>query len=578
MIIKTQEDLLRKIEEWKDVQFFGCDIETEMISDTKPIWALEIFGIGFHNGKEGFYVPIHPIYSGIDILVLQKLFEGTSATFHNANFDLAVLENYGFDFSRCAVHDTKIMSVLLDENRMSHRLKDLAVSILKVEKPTLYDDVAFNPMELFPHEKIEKMGMYCIDDCSYTYRLFEEFKPKLEEQGLWKLYERMEIPLMHIIRAMQRRGIMLDTEMLMRKDARLQEDIIQAQSDIWKLAGKEFNIGSSDQVGEVLFGIMRISGGQRSEKTGRWTLPESKLQELVEGGHEIAKRILRFRELTKLRNTYTQGLNNLAVDNVIYAQFNQLGARTGRFSSSKPNLQQIPRRDDEYNIRECFVARPGYSFIIADYSQVELRVLAHFTQDTNMVQAYNDGKDIHQLTADLVGCTRQAAKSINFGIIYGMGAYSLANTLKITVDEAERFMKNYFAQFPTVRGFIDASIKQAYAQGYTTTFTGRRRRLNKELYQKTDPKLQKHAERQAVNFRIQGSAADIVKITMRNIFEKIQEYDAHILLQIHDELLVEVLDEQVPIVEAIIKEQMEHSIELAVPLLTEPCITKVWKK
>lgn len=574
-----------------DDKFYGVDTEGEPFSDTKFLpWELELYGVGVYCKTVKAYI----VKSLLDSR-FQEFLSSKKLVFHNAKFDVTFLEAHGFDMSKTTYHDTLIMSWLVNENRWSYKLKDLAEAILRVEpeKVTRFKDIEVRPeVSKYDNEKdyliaymawLKHLGEYCIKDCTYTYKLCEIFLPKLEEDGLMNVYEKLELPFIEVIRSMERRGIKVDTDYLKELGDNLDKEVAAVSQELRTLMGKEIDIASPKQLREYFF----------TEK--KYVLPDDlktpkgEVSTNVEAMEYLAEKcdckeaalVLRYRELSKLKSTYVVGMLELTKNGCIHASFKQTGTITGRLSSSQPNLQNIPRRDDIFNIRKAFVARPGYGFVISDYSQIELRLMAYFSKDATLVKAYQEGKDIHQATADAIGCDRHTAKTINFGLNYGRTAYGLSHGLGISVEEAQHFIDQYFIQFPGVKVFM-AQVVNTVKKNYAVWTLAKRKRHFPEYVaakKAKDFKTVGRLERQAGNSVIQGSASDVIKIAMRNLHRLLKPYDAHILVQIHDELVIECPKDKCEEVAKIVKNEMQTCVDLkTVPLVTEPVISDRWVK
>lgn len=412
----------------------------------------------------------------------------------------------------------------------------------------------------------------------YAVKLWKEVEKRLEEEGLLELYYKIELPLVRVLFAMEKHGIMIDVDFFRELSRMLERELEDLEKEIFGLAGLKFNIRSPKQLSDVLFKHMGLPPVKKT-KTGYSTDSEV-LAKLAEK-YEIARLLLSFRELDKLRSTYIDVLPTLVNPETgrIHASFNQMVTATGRLSSSNPNLQNIPIKGDlGKEIRKGFIAPPGKLIISADYSQIELRILAHVSSDENLIRAFKEGRDIHSNTASLVFGVppdeithdmRRKAKVVNFGIVYGMSPYGLSKELGIDVHEAERFIKNYFSAFPGVEKWIREIVKFAKERGYVRTLFGRKR----EIPELRSPQRQvrEYGERIAINTPIQGTAADIIKLAMVNLhrrFEK-EKMKSAMVLQIHDELVFEVPEEEREKAKKIIKEEMENAVELKVPLEVE---------
>lgn len=594
MIVRSEEQYRDVIAKALAAKLVSIDSEGEAF-DKKAgkthAFDLALDGIGVFGEGVRAYIPARFLDSQF-----QRVLNECEVIFHNAKFDLTMIEKEGLDISKLKFHDTMIMSWMLDENRRSFGLKNLAKTILKqkIDDVTEFKDVGDRPtregLGLFAneyddrHEKWETaLGEYCIDDCKYTYRLFKLFEPQMKEQNLWKVYTELEIPTILVLRAMENRGIMVDESYLKNLGENVEKKLIEIRADIWKDVGKEFDINSSQQLSKILFDEMKlVLPDEYKTDAGKWSTDVNSLKYLSEHANcELAKKVLEFRMFSKLHGTYVVGLLERAKNGIIHGSFLQHGTVTGRLSSSNPNMQNFPRRADEYDIRKAFVARPGYTFVIADLSQIEFRLLAYFSKDPTLLAAYQADKDMHQATADALGCTRNLAKTVNFGLAYGRTAYGMSHSMGMSADEAQRFIDTYFEKFAKLKVFFNQALNFMKKNHYVNTICKRRRRFPEYLAAKRngDKKGAAHCERQTVNAIIQGSAADLMKVQMRNVHEKLKPFDAHILVQIHDEIIVEVPEVHSELVKEIVKYEMENAMTLpGVPIKTEPEISPRWKK
>ncbi len=593
MIVSSKEQYEELLPKILNDKLIALDTETEEFSKEKThSFDLALDGLGVYGEKVKAYIPVKFLDEKF-----QEVLDKCEIIFHNYKFDGVILQKQGYDISKMKYHDTLIMSWLLNENRNKHGLKYLAESVLKVkpEKIVEFRDVSKRPVleeyGLFPDEyKKDKkeweknLGKYCIDDCKYTYRLFKRFKPKLEKDGIWKVYEKVELPIISLLIKMETRGIGIDTEYLNGIGEEMERDVIALQALIWKEAGRQFDINSPKQLREVLFTDRGYTLPEDYKTpTGAYSTNAAALEYLVREHEDdkLLQSLSKYRELFKLHSTYVKGLMAKQREGVIYASFKQIGTQTGRFSSASPNLQNIPRRDDKYDIRKAFVAREGYTFVICDLSQIELRVMAYLSKDPIMMKAFQDGVDIHQQTADIMGVSRHIGKSIGFGTAYGQGAYGLAKGLGITQEEAEEFLRNYFTKFKKLATLIvqaTNTLKKNYA---IWTLFKRKRRFPKYVQARKEKnwRLVQHMHRQAINSIIQGSAADIIKFQMKELAIVLPEHEAHIICQIHDEVIVEVPEAKADEVLELVKHTMENAIKLeGVPIVADGFISKYWKK
>ncbi len=417
------------------------------------------------------------------------------------------------------------------------------------------------------------------------YSLIPVLSAKLEEAGMKKLYDEIELPLCEVIADMEHAGITVNTAELAAFGENLLIEAEKEQAGIYELAGEEFNINSPKQLGEILFVKLGLPSGKKT-KSGFST--DGEVLEGLRDKHPVAEHIIRYRQLTKLKSTYVDGiLSEISADGRVHSLFNMMATATGRLSSSEPNLQNIPVRTAlGGEIRKFFPAQPsGYKLIAADYSQIELRILAHISGDENMCDAFRQGLDIHTATASQVFGTapeevtsemRRRAKAVNFGIVYGISKFALSNDLGITVQEADEYMKSYFARYPGIKNYLDNVVKQAKADGCVTTIAGRRRYLP-ELKSKIFA-VRSFGERAAMNAPIQGTAADIIFSAMIKVSRRLkkEKLRTRLILQIHDELILEAPPEEEAKVRQLLTEEMENAASLAVPLTAEVESGSTW--
>jgi DNA polymerase-1 len=426
----------------------------------------------------------------------------------------------------------------------------------------------------------EEVYEYAAEDADITLRLKNVLEPKLKESGVEALFHQIEMPLIPVLAEMEMNGVLIDTETLKDVSNIFTQRMLEYERKIYELAGEEFNISSPKQVGDILFGKMKIIEKPKKTKTGQYVTSEEVLQQLRTKSPIIAL-ILDYRGLKKLLGTYVDALPKLINSRTghIHTSFNQAITATGRLSSSDPNLQNIPvRGEDGKEIRKCFVPEPGCLFFSADYSQIELRVMAHLSEDENMIEAFKEGYDIHAATAakvykksinDVNRDERTKAKRANFGIIYGITVFGLSERLDISRDEAKQLIDGYFETFPKVRDYMEEAKQKAREAGYAETIFHRRRYLPD--INSRNATVRNFAERNAINAPIQGSAADIIKVAMIRIFERFckENIRSKMILQVHDELNFSVYPEEREKVERIVLEEMEHAYELRVPLVAD---------
>jgi DNA polymerase I len=504
----------------------------------------------------------------------------------NLKYDLLVLRRAGVTL-RGVDFDTMVASYVLDPGRRQHSLDILSTDFLGYT-PISYEQVAGKGKSQVPFSRVplEKAVPYACEDADVALRLMEKFEPELEEYRLMRLFRDMEMPLVPVLADMEWNGIRIDAAFFREMSGKLARELELIQGDIWKEAGEEFNINSNPQLREILFEKLQLPVIRRT-KTGPST-DASVLEELAAQGHTLPIRLLEYRQLEKLRSTYVDALPKLVHPETgrIHASFNQTVAATGRLSSSDPNLQNIPIRTQVgREIRKGFVPQSGWFFLAADYSQIELRILAHFSGDEAFVTAFREGRDVHRQTASVIfdvpldevtDDQRARAKTINFATLYGQGEFSLGRQLGVSRDEAVEFIGEYFRRFSGVRAFLDQQVELAKEKGYVETLSGRRRYI-RELESK-NWNIRQFGERVAQNTPIQGTAADLIKEAMLRIHQGLGEkgLQARLLVQVHDELVFEVPEGELERVRDFVVAEMEGAMELAVPLKVDVGVGRSW--
>ncbi len=508
-------------------------------------------------------------------------------TGQNLKFDRAVLRGAGVTL-RGIESDTLIAAQLLEPGRtVSHKLDDLAWRYLGVRMVSYAEIAGAGSSEkTLDQLGVEEVAEYAVEDAVVAFRLTARLEEELEKEGLGTVYRELEIPLISVLEAMEARGIRLDTERLSEISERLALDLARLEQEIHALAGREFNISSPAQLRVVLFEDLGLKPtGRRTQKTKAHSTGQEAMEALAPQ-HPLPAKVLEFRELAKLKGTYVDALPRLVEPSSgrVHTQFHQLGAATGRLSSSDPNLQNIPARTAlGRQIRAAFLPREGWRLIAADYSQMELRVLAHLSGDESLIEAFTRGLDVHRYTAALVqgipiedvsGEERSHAKAVNFGIIYGMSEFRLAREQGMSRDEARRFIDAYFDRYPRVKAYIDRVHEEVEETGEVRTLFGRLRRfeeLAKDGASRLNRMQREQLLRQAVNTTVQGSAADIVKRAMLSLDRRLGEegFAASLLLQVHDELVLEAPVEELSALETLLREVMEGAAELVVPLTVD---------
>jgi DNA polymerase I len=505
---------------------------------------------------------------------------------HDLKYTLLALRRAGVQL-RGLEFDVMLASYVVEPGRREHTLDSLALQHLG-HSPMSYEDLCGSGRALVPVAEcaLDQVRTYACERADLALRLRQRLEPELGAHHLDRLFEHVEMPLIPVLADMETAGIGIDVDFFRALSGRLARDLDLIQQEIFKEAGGEFNIGSTPQLREILFDRLQLPILKKT-KTGAST-DASVLEELALEGHKLPTLILEYRQLEKLRNTYVDALPQLASRQTgrLHTSFNQAVAATGRLSSSDPNLQNIPIRTEVgAELRKGFIPREGHRFVSADYSQIELRVLAHLSGDPTFVQAFRSGADIHRQTAALVFNVevddvspqmRDAAKTINFATIYGIGPFALSKQLGTTVQEAKTFIENYFDRLPGVRAYLDRQIQKAYEDGFVETLIGRRRYIP-EVKSK-NYNIRQFGERAATNAPVQGSAADIIKIAMIAIDRVLREQGdgTRMLLQVHDELLFEAPADRVEQVRAMVTEQMEQAFQLDVPLKVESGTGASW--
>ena len=600
-VADTPELVLEVVAQARAAGAVGLDVESTSLEATRAgvvglgiavgegrAWYLPF---GHHRGGEIFAAPLEP--SNLPPLTdpalapLARLLGDASVgkVGHNTKYDLLVLRRAGVDL-RGIAFDTMIASFMIDPGKRSHALDAVAAEHFGVEMRT-YGDVAGRGREEVPFAEVPVRAAadYCCADADYALRLRGRLEPVLEEHALAPLYRDVELPLIGVLADMEWEGVAIDLPLFERLTGEFRAELGRLERQIHHAAGTDFNIQSTPQLRHVLFEKLQLPVIKKT-KTGASTDADV-LDELAAMGHEVPKLLLEYREVAKLLSTYLETLPATVDPGTgrIHTSFNQIGAATGRLSSNEPNLQNIPVRSQRGEaIRRGFVPRPGWKFVVADYSQIELRLLAHLSGDPAFVAAFRAGGDIHRQTASVIfgvpleqvsAEQRARAKTINFATIYGQGAHSLSRQLGISREEAKRFIDEYFQRFAGVRRFLDAAVASAREKGYAETIFGRRRYIP-ELKDRNF-NIRSFGERTATNSPIQGSAADLIKIAMVRIAEALRcGGRSRLVLQVHDELVVEAPPGETAAVSALLKEHMEGAAKLGVPLVADVGVGDNW--
>lgn len=589
--IQTNDDFDMLLDTLKAAEIVALDTETTHID---PILA-RMVGMSFSvKPFEAFYLSLaHIQFSKQEALnKLKPLLEDPSVykVGQNIKYDRHIFKHEGIDLQGITF-DTMIASYLLDPNSPQHGLDKLALKHLDHQTIPIENIIGKGAKQItMDQADIDLLTEYACEDADITLRLYHQFKPRLKENKLDMLLEHIEIPLIHVLGDMENLGIALDQDMLKAQSTQLQKKVSQLETDIHQHAGETFNIKSPKQLGPILFETLNIQDHcnikkVKKTKTGYATDQET-LKKYLD--HPIVPLVLEYRNLTKLISTYIDALPNLIHPETkhIHSSFHQTVAATGRLSSANPNLQNIPIRSEEgKRIRKAFVpSTHGWHLMCADYSQIELRLLAHLSQDPTMLDMFRSGQDIHRLTAskifgadaqDITKDQRAQAKTINFGILYGMGAQRLARENKITTKEAKAFIAQYFETFGQVRQYFDQVLEDARMDGFVITLAGRKRPVDLNT---NNPMMKSFAERIAINTPLQGSAADLIKIAMIDIHQELKQggWQSKMLLQVHDELVFECPIEEKARLKTMVIEKMSNAMDLSVPLVVDVGFGESW--
>lgn len=557
-------------------------IDTETTSESPMRAALVGISLAHEEGR-AYYIPLMHAYPGAPeqlskeyvIRQLKGVFENPAVrkTGHNIKYDLIVLRSEGI-MLRGIHFDTMIASYLLHPNRTNHNLADVSLEYLDIRERS-FQKVLGKDRKDFREVSIEEAAHYSGEDAAVTLRLRRSLEPELAREGLDRLFQDIEVPLIEVLADMEMAGIKIDGALMGSFSGKMQEEISGIEQRIYFIAGEQFNINSPKQLQEILFEKLGLRPLKKT-KTGYSTNID--VLEQLASEHELPREIIEYRVLSKLKSTYVDALPRMIhpVTGRLHTSFNQTITATGRLSSSEPNLQNIPVRGEwGKRIREAFIAEDGNILISSDYSQIELRILAHMSEDKGLCEAFRQDGDIHSRTAcelfnvspdGVTDDMRRRAKAVNFGIVYGISPYGLSQQLGISTDEARFYIDTYFARHSGVREYLNALIGDASATGYAVTMFGRKRPVP-EL-RSSNRNTRQFGERIATNSPIQGSAADIIKISMINIRKRILEvnYKARLLLQVHDELLLEAPVEEREAVISLVQHEMENAVSLRVPL------------
>jgi DNA polymerase-1 len=592
-LVTTQPQLDAWLEKLRTAELIAFDTETTSID---PMLA-DIVGLSLsvEPGK-ACYVPLAHDYPGAPaqlsrdavLAALKPIFEDANRPKlgQHAKYDINILSHYGIAVQGVR-HDSMLESYVWNATATRHDMDSLAQKYLGYTT-IKYEEVAGKGAKQigFSQVDLDTACRYAAEDADITLRLHHALWPMLESvPSLRKVYEEIEIPLIPVLAGMEQRGVLIDVNELRKQSQQLGKRMLELQQQAWKEAGREFNLDSPKQLQAILFDELGLSAKLKTP-TGQPSTNEEALEAIADA-HALPKLILDYRGLAKLRSTYTDKLAGTVNPRTgrVHTSYHQGAVATGRISSTDPNLQNIPVRTEEgRRIRQAFIAPPGWKVMAADYSQIELRIMAHLSGDEGLLKAFHEGGDVHRATAaevfglkpeDVTSNQRRAAKAINFGLMYGMSAFGLARQLGIDRGEAGDYMARYFARYPGVHAFMEATREQAHRDGYVETIFGRR--LYLENLQSRNQAHRAGAERAAVNAPMQGSAADIIKRAMIAVAAWLKDRDdAHMLMQVHDELVFEVRADAVDEVREGVRERMQGAAELAVPLLVDVGVGANW--
>ena len=592
--ILTQEHFEKWLAELNNAELFAFDTETTSLDYCKA----EIVGVSFAvKAGKAAYLPLAHQYPDAPIQLdrakilaqLKPLLENPNKAKlgQNLKYDAHVLANHGICLQGIA-HDSMLESYVLNSTATRHNMDDLAKEYLGVTT-IHYEDITGKGVKQIPFQEvpIEQAAPYAAEDADITLQLHQTLHTKLQEQpSLLSLYQDIELPLLSVLSRIESNGVLIDTGMLSQQSLELASQIVSLEQAAHESAGHAFNLGSPKQLQSILYDQLKLPIRKKTPK-GQPSTEESVLQDLALE-YPLPKLILDYRSLSKLKSTYTDKLPLQVNDKTgrVHTSYHQAVAATGRLSSSDPNLQNIPIRSEEgRKIRQAFIAPTGYKILAADYSQIELRIMAHLSGDAGLLKAFSAGEDIHKATAaevfsvaleDVTTDLRRSAKAINFGLIYGMSAFGLAQQLGIDNSRAKSYIDLYFARYPGVKNYMDNIRAQAHEQGYVETLLGRRLYLP-EIKSKNAARRQ-YAERTAINAPMQGTAADIIKLAMISTDQWLfkDKPDAKMIMQVHDELVFEVAEAQLESCSNTIRKLMCSAIELNVPLLVDIGIGNNW--
>lgn len=586
-LAQTEQEVLKLQDRVRKQTVIAFDTETDGLgARTSVVIGISIAFRDESGAIEAWYVPVSPL----SIVAWKGILEDATIkkTGHNLKYDHQVLLQSDIRLQGI-VCDSMVAAYLLDPASRQYGLDTLAVQELSYHPIPISELIGSGKEQKRMTEvPLDELARYACEDADVSLRLYEKFMPRIKEEGLTRVFEELELPLIPVLSEMENHGVMLDVTVLNELNTKVTQRIGELEQEIWEESGEEFNINSTQQLRVVLFEKLQLSTDDIKRTQTGYSTAASELEKL-RGKHRIIVLLEEYRELAKLKNTYIDTLPELIDEKsgCIHASFNQTVAATGRLSSSDPNLQNIPVRTDMgQEIRKAFVARKGSVLVKADYSQLELRLAAHMSQDEKMIDVFRAGKDIHQATAawvygvDLDSVTpaqRREAKTLNFGVLYGMGPQSFARAAGISVEEARSFIGRYKTQYARLTEYIEEVVEFAKEHGYVSTLFGRKRYLP-EIHSRNSA-IAAQAERMAFNFPVQGTEADMLKKAMIELFQLIQDRypEVAIVLTVHDELVCEVPEEDIDTFSKDMKRVMEGVISLDIPLTVDVAVGKNWQ-
>ena len=566
---------------------FAFDLETTSVN----AMLAQLVGISLSPAPgEAYYIPVgHVGWGQVEQLPLEQVIDrlklplgdASLAKFaHNGKYDMTVLAEYGVTVNNLTF-DTMVAAYLLGEKSLG--LKALAFSKLGIEMTPIATLIGSGAKQISMSQvEVNQAADYACADADMTGRLTKLLNTELRQQGLWQLFSEVEMPLVTVLTRMERNGVALDIELLRQMSRRLGEQLLKLEAEIYNTVGHRFNVNSPQQLSSVLFQELKLLPSRKTKSTGASVLEE------LRGHHPIIEFILDYRQLSKIKSTYTDALTSMINPKTgrVHTSFNQTRTATGRLSSSEPNLQNIPVRGElGKQVRQAFITPFGSCLVAGDYSQIDLRALAHLSQDESLLSAFHRDEDIHadtaaqvfgvdasQVTPDM----RRVAKTVNFGVIYGMSDYGLEQATELSREEAAQFIAAYFSKYPGVKQYLESTKEQARKEGYVQTILGRRRFIPE--IDSPNRQVREAAERMAINMPVQGTSADIIKVAMVNLDREMQkrQLKSKMLLQVHDELIFEVPEDELENVRQLVPEIMSTALELCVPLKVDIKTGKNW--